>query len=195
MSHAVPRITLPRGWPARIKSGLLHAIALARVAVTHAHAACASSRIARVRLAGRIDQLQSEVALLREEMRIKDTRWHAVPAPERPHYAPTERLAILELQAARGWCAEVLAEKFFVTAATIASWHQRIDEQGPDALVKTPKPVNRYPDFVATLVKKLTVTLPAIGQDPHCPDARAGRASHERGHRGAHAPATAHRAT
>ena len=35
---------------------------------------CANSPIVRVRLAGENDQLRSEVALLREELRIKDAR-------------------------------------------------------------------------------------------------------------------------
>jgi len=46
-------------------------------------------------------QLRQEVALLREKMRIKDARMLRIPAQRRPHYPPIERLAILELRAAR----------------------------------------------------------------------------------------------
>ena len=45
----------------------------------------------------KLDQYEEEIALLLEEMRIKDARWSAIPAQQRPRYAPTERLAILEL--------------------------------------------------------------------------------------------------
>ena len=44
-------------------------------------------------------------------------------------------MAILELKAARGWSLEQTAKAFHVTAATIASWMNRLDEDGPDALV------------------------------------------------------------
>ena len=62
------------------------------------------------------------MALLREELRIKDARLERVPPHRRPHYPAVERLAILELRAARGWSAAQTAERFFVTAATVASW-------------------------------------------------------------------------
>ncbi|MDA2926808.1 hypothetical protein MYX78_06180 [Acidobacteria bacterium AH-259-G07] len=47
--------------------------------------------------------MQEEIALLREELRIKDTRMAAIAAHKRPRYTPTERLTILEVRATRGW--------------------------------------------------------------------------------------------
>jgi len=86
-----------------------------------------------------------------------------VPAHRRPHYPASERLAILELRAARGWSTAQTAERFFVTEATVASWMIRLDEEGPSALVRTPEPVNRFPDLVAHLVRRLKVLCPAMG--------------------------------
>ena len=54
----------------------------------------------------------------------------------RPHYPPTERMAILELRAARGWSLQQTADTFRLTAPTVASWMKRVDEEGPDALVQ-----------------------------------------------------------
>ena len=45
---------------------------------------------ARVRLKAENDRLHEEVALLREEMRIKDNRMTLIVPQRRPHYAPTE---------------------------------------------------------------------------------------------------------
>jgi transposase InsO family protein len=73
-------------------------------------------------------------------------------------------LAILELRAARGWALEQTAERMLVTPVTVASWMGRLDEQGPDALVQTPVPVNRYPAFVAYLVRRLKVLCPIMGK-------------------------------
>jgi putative transposase len=75
-----------------------------------------------------------------------------------------ERLAILELRAARGWTAVTTAQRFFVTPMTIASWMQRLDEEGPAALVQTREPVNRFPEFVCYLVRRLRVLCPTMGK-------------------------------
>lgn len=71
--------------------------------------------------------------LLREEVRVKDARMARIDPRQRPFYPPTEHLAILELKAARGWSLERIAKAFLVTAATIASWMKRLDEDGPYA--------------------------------------------------------------
>lgn len=83
---------------------------------------------------------------------------------KRPHYAPTERMAILELRAARAWSTQQTADAFLVTAATIASWMKRIDEGGPDALVQIREPVNRFPDFVRYAVQRLKALCPTLGK-------------------------------
>ena len=125
------RISLPPLWPRRARSAILHALSLARVALLATTDRVAASI-----------RLEHEVALLHEELRIKDARLERVPPHRRPHYPAVERLAILELRAARGWSAAQTAERFFVTEATVASWMMRLDEDGPAALVQTPEPVN-----------------------------------------------------
>ncbi len=46
----------------------------------------------------------------------------------------------------------------------IASWHKRFDEDGPDALVQLREPVNRLPDFVHYLVRRLKLLYPVLGK-------------------------------
>jgi len=41
----------------------------------------------------------------------------------------------------------------------------RLDEEGPDALVQIPVPVNRFPEFVRYLVRRLKVLCPAMGKE------------------------------
>jgi transposase-like protein len=142
-----PRIPLPKGWQGCVKSAVLHAIALAHYAIVHARAWAADSINARVRLAAENDRLQAECALLREELRIKDARTAQITPQRRPHYPVHERMAILELRAARAWSLKQTADTFLVTPATIASWLKRIDEQGTDALLQLCQPVNKFPDF------------------------------------------------
>jgi helix-turn-helix protein len=85
-------------------------------------------------------------------------------AYRRPHYPPTERLAILELRAARGWSLAQTARMFLVSPLTIASWMGRLDEAGPDALVRLPEPVNKFPDFVGYVVRRLKILCPTLGK-------------------------------
>jgi transposase InsO family protein len=143
---------LPRTCPRRARSAILHALSVARIALLAATDRAAASV-----------RREHELALLRQELRIKDARLERVPPHRRPHYPAVERLAILELRAARGWSAAQTAERFFVTEATVASWMARLDEDGPTALVRTPEPVNRFPDLVAHLVRRLKVLCPAMG--------------------------------
>jgi transposase InsO family protein len=159
-----PNIPLPSDWPARAQTAVLHAIALAHFGLTHIRGWCENSRIERVKFKGQAERAEAEVLLLREERRIKDARMARVPPANRPHYTPVERMAILELKAARAWNQAQTARAFLVTEATIASWLQRLDEQGPDALVQTRHSINRYPDFVAHLVHQLKATLPTMGK-------------------------------
>jgi transposase InsO family protein len=82
----------------------------------------------------------------------------------RPHYPPTERLAILQLRATRGWSLEQAAKVFLVTAETVSSWVRRSDEAGPKALVQVAQPVNKFPDYVRYLVQRLKVLCPSLGK-------------------------------
>jgi len=68
-----PRISLPKGWPSYVKSGVLHIISLAHFSITHARGWAAKSVSARVRIAAENDRLHQEIALLRKELRIKLT--------------------------------------------------------------------------------------------------------------------------
>jgi len=86
----------------------------------------------------------------------------SIPAHRRPRYLPIERLAILQLRAARGWSQAQTAE--MVTPATVASWMRRLDEEGPAALVQMREPVNRFPDFVGHMVRSLKILCPTMGK-------------------------------
>ncbi len=61
----------------------------------------------------------AEIALLKEELRIKDERWSRLSSRRRPHYTAIERLRILELKAARGWSREQAARIFLLDEQTV----------------------------------------------------------------------------
>ena len=64
-------IRLPRQWPGHVKSGILHAISLASVVLSFARGRVTGHR----RLQAQLEQATTEIALLREELYIKDSRW------------------------------------------------------------------------------------------------------------------------
>jgi hypothetical protein len=132
---------LPKGWHRHVRSAVLHVISLAQYATVYTRSWAVDSRNARVRLRAEKDRLMEHVALLREEIRIKDARMARIAALRRPHYPSTERMAILQLRAARGWSLRQTADAFLLSAETIASWMKRVDEQGPVALLQLHEPV------------------------------------------------------
>jgi putative transposase len=142
---------------------VLHAVSLAQSSLTAARGWAANSYDARLRLKQENDRLRQEISLLKEEMRIKDARVERIPAQRRPHYPPIDRLAILELRAARAWSRAETARRLLVTPLTIASWMHRLEDEGPEALVRLPEPVNRFPEFVGYIVRRLKTLCPAMG--------------------------------
>ncbi len=74
------QIRLPRQWPEHVKSGILHAISMASVAFTIARSRATSRR----RLQAELEQAKGELALLREELLIKDGRWERSRSRRRP---------------------------------------------------------------------------------------------------------------
>jgi hypothetical protein len=90
---------------------MLRAVVLAQCAVAYTRSWAINARIARVRLKAENDHRRRQVALLTEEIRIKDARMKRVDSQKRPHYVPNERMAIPELRAARGWSAHRTAKR------------------------------------------------------------------------------------
>ena len=101
---------------------------------------------------------------LREELSLKDLRMGRVKPRRRPHYRGVERLRTLALKAARGWSKSQAAERFFLRPATIAEWTKRVDEEGENALLQAPKPINRFADFVRDIVTRQKVLYPTMGK-------------------------------
>jgi transposase InsO family protein len=158
------RFTLPRSWPSKVRSAMLHVVSLAQYAVISTRSWAADSSNARVRLKAENHRLQEEVAKLRAEMGIKDARMKSLSPSRRPYYSPTARLEILELRAARGWSLAQTAEAFLVCPKTVASWMRRTEEEGPNAIVQLRVPVNKFPDFVRYAVQRLSALCPTLGK-------------------------------
>lgn len=154
---------LPAAWPKRVRSAVIHAMSLAASAMTATRGWAARHASTRVRFKSEIERVEQELALVREELRLKDARMLRVPGHERPHYPPIERLAILELRALRGWSVRQTANRFHLSPVTVSSWMRRLDERGQDALVQSPVPLNTYPEFVTHIVQKLKLLCPAFG--------------------------------
>jgi len=155
---------LHKGWAKHVRSAVLHAIALSHYAIMHARGRAANSLSADVRLRVEKERLQYKDAAQQEEIRIKDARMLQIPAHQRPRYLPTERMAILELKAAQGWSLAETARRFHVSTQTISSWMKRLNEEGPQALVQISQPVNKFPECVGYLVRRLRVLCPTMGK-------------------------------
>jgi len=140
---------LPKQWSDYLKSGILHAISLAGAALSSARGRATIHRRLRAQLA----RANTEIALLRVELTIKDERWQRSHTRRRPHYTPTPRIRLLRLRAARGWTLEATAHAFLLDLQTLLNWMRRIDEHGERELIETIEPVNRCEDFGRHLVR------------------------------------------
>ncbi len=157
-------LPLPKGWQENTKRAMVCLTAMAHYALVGVRGWAVDSRIQRVRLQSQLEQTHQEIALLTEELRIKDARMRRIPAHQRPHYTPEERLAIMELKAMRNLSTTQAAGRFLVGQPTIGAWQRRLDETGPDALLKMSTVVNRFPEFVKHIVQRLTALCPLIGK-------------------------------
>ena len=90
--------SLPHNWPESVKSAVLHTISMAQYGLAYSRGWAADSRNGRLRVKAKLDRANQEIALLREEMRIKDARMARIDPHRRPHYPPVERMAILQCQ-------------------------------------------------------------------------------------------------
>ncbi len=79
-TRKLPTIPSPKGLSSHVKSAVLHIISLAHFSITHARGWAANSVSERVRTGAENDRLHQEIALLREELRIKDARMCAIAA-------------------------------------------------------------------------------------------------------------------
>lgn len=96
--HVVP---LPKNWPQHVKSAVIHTISLATTAFIATYGGLSRRKHRPTQTRIKLDLAHREIALLKEEMRLKDARFSRVPSHRRPYYRPIERLQILKLKAAR----------------------------------------------------------------------------------------------
>ena len=152
----LPEIPLPSHWTADIKRGLLAAFTLAHYTLVNVRAWGHSTEQRQVRREVEHERQETDAALLREQNRILKERLSRVES--KPHYTRFQRFAILRAQMARGWSNSRTAREFLVAVQTIATWHRKLDD---DALLEAPgDPVNKFPDFVTTLVQQLKILYP-----------------------------------
>ena len=118
-------LRLPRNWHALVRSAVLHVIGIVRIAMLTGREALIKNGDAPD---ARIHQRESEVAMLREQLRINNARMSRVPSHRRPQYTGLERMAILQLRAMRGWNKSETSRHFLVSDDTIRDWLRRVDD-------------------------------------------------------------------
>ena len=96
----VELLHLPKGWATSVRNAVLNVIGIVRIAMLVGREALIQEGDVK---GARIHQLESELAMLREEQRLNGARMQRIDSYRRPEYAAVERMAILELRAMRGW--------------------------------------------------------------------------------------------
>jgi len=158
-------LPIPRQWPKQVRSAFLHAVSFASAAFTCACGLVANRKDKMKQLMAELTQMYREIALLKEEMELKENRFQRLSPHRRPYYRPTQRMQILQLKAARGWSIAQTANAFLLNEHTVISWMKRIDEEGENALIQLTETVNKFPEFVRYLVRKLKAIIPSLGKE------------------------------
>jgi len=156
-------IPLPRDWPRHVTHAVVQVVGLANAAISVVRGWCNDSLTTRRQLAGKSERLQAEIAQLHVELDLLRSRLGRVPAKNRPHCTPVERLRILELKAARGWNCSQLARRLLLSPSTVTDWLERLRTRGQEQFICAPVPVNKYPDYVGLLVQEMKALLPQLG--------------------------------
>ena len=151
-------ILLPKNWSRSVRHSLLNVFGLVRISMLAGREYLINQGLTST---AHIHRLETEVALLREELRILGARMKRVHSQRRPQYSPIERMAILELRAMRGWNQVETARHFFISDDTIRAWLRRADD---DSLLQTNSPVNRFPEFVRYTVQQIKLFCPTLGK-------------------------------
>ena len=154
----IESLPLPKGWPKVARHAVLNVIGVVRVAMLAGREFLIQNGDV---LEAHVHRLETEVALLRDELRIIGLRMTRIAPQRRPQYSPVERMAIMELRAMRGGSKAETARHFFVSADTIRSWLRRSDD---DSLLQTAMPVNKFPDFIRHAVQQIKLFCPSLGK-------------------------------
>ena len=68
---SLPEIPLPRGWPSRVKSAVLHVISLAQFTLAYTRGWAANSPNSRIRLKAELDRAHQEITRLQPPHRVR----------------------------------------------------------------------------------------------------------------------------
>ena len=101
MAH-YSQLSVPMQWSSCIKSAFIHTISLASAVFNSACVLGSKRKSTNTRQNAELAQAYQEIALLREEMEIKDKRFQRIAPHRRPYY-PIQRMQILKLRAAGRW--------------------------------------------------------------------------------------------
>ena len=154
----IESLPLPKGWSKAARNAVLNVLGIVRIAMLAGREALILEGDVKE---ARIHQLESDLAMTREELRLIGSRMKRIDPHRRPQFTAVERMAILQLRAMRGWNKAETARRFFVTDDTIRAWLRRADD---DSLVQTRTPVNRFPDFVRYAVQQIKLFCPTLGK-------------------------------
>ena len=112
----VESLQLPKDWAKSVRHAVLNVIGIVRIGMLVGREALIQQGDVK---GARIHQLESELVMLREELRINGARMQRIDPHRRTQHTAIERMAILELCAIRGWSKAETARRFFVTDDTI----------------------------------------------------------------------------
>ena len=117
-----------------------------------------------LRLAAVRDAMAWDSALLKRELAVFRQECERIPSKQRSHYAPTNRLEILQIMRLRHWAAAEAARRFVLHPNTIRGWLKELQTNGASSGLFAGPVWNRIHDSVRWTVHHLRYLCP----EPEC---------------------------
>ena len=143
-------------------TGLIPAVVLIAGWIGRAHDRWRARAARRFSLRAEVDALHEALGMAQAEARLLRGRFARLNPHKRPDYLPHERLEILAHAQRYGHSVERTARTFLVSVQTILNWRQELGVDNP-RLVQAAPAMNRLPDLVADIARRLKRDWPAWG--------------------------------
>lgn len=147
-------------WPKNIRQAI-DAIAIMFATVydlSRTRAASHPSPI--IREIAQTDSAISDAHLKDRELGILLRNREGVPARQRPHYSPDDRLEIILVMRLRNWSLEDAAAHFAIHENTIRAWIKELETDPDSTLFTGVTPHNKFGDAVRQLAEKIRALCP-----------------------------------
>jgi hypothetical protein len=147
-------------WPKPVQRSLHPILAVFSIVYLTARSRAASAKSKIIRILSQRDSYRWRLQLLRRENALLRRRLESIPPQKRPHYAPEDRFAILQLMWLRNWSIKLTAKRLVLHPNTLCEWLRAFHGKRDPGLFFGAAPFNKISERVRWLVREIRRLCP-----------------------------------